>query len=204
MCSCEICLPLHLNGIHFLKRVIQDTRSIDCLESQVLVVKVTHKQALGGESVRLDVDVCPRDATQEARLANVGISADEEGSGVGIDRRQTPKMLPHLVEVQKRILEALDDGGHPTKRSTLQLLALEQRLAILEQADIVSGNRFNQMLGGRKLTESDAKVVGIVQGVEQILVERMNILQSGKALEDGAEFLGERLLREFDLSCIET
>lgn len=39
-------------------------------------------------------------------------------------------MLPNLVQVQKRVLESLQDCGHSTQRSPLQLLALEQRLSI--------------------------------------------------------------------------
>jgi hypothetical protein len=46
-------------------------------------------------------------------------------------------------------------------------------------------------------------VVRIVEGVEQILVERMDILQPGETLEDGAEFLGESLLGKLNLASIE-
>ena len=46
-------------------------------------------------------------------------------------------------------------------------------------------------------------MVCIVQCIEQVFVERMNVLQSGKAVEYGLEFLGERLGGEFDLSSVE-
>lgn len=112
-------------------------------------------------------------------------------------------MLSHLIEIQERIFEALADGGHATKRGPLELLALEERLAILEQTDIVSGNGLDQVLCGGELTERNAEVVGIVERVEQILVERMDILQSRETLEDGAELFGECFLGELDLSGVE-
>lgn len=60
------------------------------------------------------------------------------------------------------------------------------------------------MLGGGELTKGDSEVVGIVESVEKILVERMNILQAGKAVEDGAKFLRKGLLGELDLSSVES
>ena len=48
-------------------------------------------------------------------------------------------MLPHLIEVQERLLQLLDQSGHATQRGALKLLALEQRLGVLDEADIVSG-----------------------------------------------------------------
>lgn len=79
-------------------------------------------------------------------------------------------MLANLLEVDKRVFKAATDGGHATERSALQLLALEQRLRIFDETNIIAGNGFNQMLGSRNLTEGDAEVVGIIEGVHQILV----------------------------------
>ena len=59
------------------------------------------------------------------------------------------------------------------------------------------------MLGGGQLAKGDLEVVRIVEGVEQVLVERMNILQPGETLEDGAELLREGLLGKLDFSSIE-
>lgn len=198
-----IYIPLHLNGVHLLKRVVENTRGIDGLESQVLVVEVTDKQTLGSEGVGLDIDVGAGDAAQEAGLSDVGVAADDQSSGVGVNRGQTTQMLADLVEVHQRVLEALDEGSHATEGGTLELLALIQRLAILEKADIISGDGLDQVLGRRHLAEGDSEMVGIVEGVEQILVERMDILQSGKALEDGAKLLREGLLGELDLTGVE-
>jgi hypothetical protein len=180
---------LHLNGVHLLKRVIQNTGGIDGLEAEILVVEVTDKQTLCGESIGLNVDIGTSNALEETRLSDVGVTADKQCSSVGVDRRQTAEMLADLIEVHKRVLESLNEGGHATQSGPLELLALEQRLAVLEETDIIAGDGLNQMLGGGHLTEGDSEMVGIVEGVEEILVERMDVLQTRETLEDGAELL---------------
>jgi hypothetical protein len=194
---------LHLNGVHLLQGVIKDTWGIDSLESQVFVVKMAHKQTLGGESVWLNIHICASDAAEETRLSDVGVPADQKSTGVGINRRQTAQMLANLVKVHEGIFESLNDCSHTTKSSPFELLALEQRLRILDEAHVVSRDGLNQVLGCRQLTESDLEMVGIVQGVEEIFMERMDVLEAGETLEDGAKFLGEGLLGELDLSGVE-
>lgn len=48
---------------------------------------------------------------------------------------------------------------------------------------------FDQPLGGRELTESDAKVICVVERVHEVAVERVNILQTGEAIEDCLDLL---------------
>ena len=43
-------------------------------------------------------------------------------------------------------------------------------------------------------------MVGIVKGVQKILVERMDVLKTWEAIEDQRDLLAESLLRELDLS----
>lgn len=45
-------------------------------------------------------------------------------------------------------------------------------------------------------------MIGIIECVEQVLVERMDILKTRKRVEDEGELLTARLLREFDFSSI--
>ena len=123
---------LHFDGVHLFQRMIENTRSVNGLESQIFVIKMTDEQTLGSEGVGLDINIGTGNASQETRLANIGISTDEEGSSVGVDGRQTTKMLTHLIQIHEGIIKSLDDGGHTTQRGLLQLLALEQRLAIFE------------------------------------------------------------------------
>jgi hypothetical protein len=131
---------------------------------------MTDEQTLCGESIRLDIDIGTGDAAQEAGLSDIGVPADQESSGVGINGRETTQMLPNLLQVDKRILQTSADGGHTTQGGTLELLALKQRLSIFDEADIVARHGFDEMLGGRYLAESDSEVVGVIKGVHQILV----------------------------------
>lgn len=110
--------------------------------------QVTNVETLGRESVGLDLNICTRDILQERRFANVRETRNDKRTGVGIDGGQTAQMLPDLLEVDKRVLEPLADCGHATKRSLLQLLALEQRLSILQETDVVTGDGLDQRLGG--------------------------------------------------------
>lgn len=42
---------LHFNGVHLLERVVKDTRGVNDLPSEVLVVHVTNEQGFCGESI---------------------------------------------------------------------------------------------------------------------------------------------------------
>lgn len=194
---------LHLNGVHLLKRVIENTWGIDGLEAEVLVIEVADEQGLGGESVWLNIDIGSGDTSQERGLSDVWITADQEGSGVWVYRWETSQMLADLIQVQERILKTLADGGHASKGGALELLALEERLRILEQAYVISGNSLDQMLRRGQLAESDAEMVGIVEGVEKILVEWMDILESWESVENERNLLAESLLCELDLAGVE-
>jgi hypothetical protein len=67
-------------------------------------------------------------------------------------------MLPNLLQVHQRILEALANGCHTSKGRSLQLFALEERLAIFDQAHVVAGNGLDERLRGIELAQSDAEM----------------------------------------------
>ena len=76
---------LHLNGIPLLERMIKNTRCVNNLPAQVLVVGVSDVQRLGSERVRLDLDVGVGDLVEEGRLADVREAADEQCARVRVD-----------------------------------------------------------------------------------------------------------------------
>ena len=112
-------------------------------------------------------------------------------------------MLADLLEVLERTLETLGDGGHTTETSTLQLFALEERLCVLDKADIIAGNGLNEMLRGGELTKGDAEMVGIVERIHQGAVERMNVHQAGECVENRGDLLIEGLFGVLDLTSVE-
>lgn len=59
------------------------------------------------------------------------------------------------------------------------------------------------MLRGRELAKGYLEVVGVVEGIEEIFVEGVNILETGESIQNKLEFFGESLLREFDFSGVE-
>ena len=71
-------------------------QSLTDLPAKVLVVGVTHKQALGGKRIGLDLHVRTRDLVDKGRLANVGKARYEECARVGVNGRQTRQMLSDL------------------------------------------------------------------------------------------------------------
>lgn len=70
-------------------------------------------------------------------------------------------MLADLVEVQERLLETLDEGGHATQGGALELLALEQALGVFQEADVVARDGLDQVLRGRDLAQGHLEMVGI-------------------------------------------
>lgn len=54
------------------------------------------------------------------------------------------------------------------------------------------------------MTEGDSEMVGIVKSVEQILVERVDVLQARETVEDGRDLLGKGLCGIFDLTDVES
>ena len=54
------------------------------------------------------------------------------------------------------------------------------------------------------MAERNLEMVGIIQGVQKILVKWVDVLKSGEALEDLSELLREGFLGELDFSSIES
>ncbi len=79
-------------------------------------------------------------------------------------------MLSNLFEVEKGIFQSSTYRSHPTQSRTLELLALEERLCILEQSYIVPRYGFDQVLRGRQLAKGYTEVIGVVQCVKKVLI----------------------------------
>lgn len=112
-------------------------------------------------------------------------------------------MLSDLIKIQKRIFQSSTYGGHSSQCRTLKLLALKQRLRIFEETNIIARYDFDEMFCRGELTEGYAEVVGIVKGIEEIFVERMDVLEAGKAIKNQRKLLGEGFLCKFDFSSVE-
>ena len=135
---------LHLDSVHLLKRVVQDTGSVDDLPSEVLVVHVTNKEGFGGEGVLLcqlrilvqvhsctyglNVDIGSGDLVDETTLADIGVTTNKQCSGVGVDSWQSRDVLPDLLQVRQRILLPLHDSSHSTESGSFELFTSVERI----------------------------------------------------------------------------
>ena len=197
---------LHLDGVHLLEGMVEDTGGINHLPAQVLVVQMADKERLGGERVRLHVNVRAGDLVDEGRLADVRVATDEEGAGIGVDGGETGYVLPDLLEVGQRVFLTAHDGSHttvfvqnsvmfgeikgkgrqsgcmrpekhsPTERSALELLAAIQTVTKLEETDVVLRDLVNKVPCRARLAEGELVVVFVVKHVHEGRQERMEIL----------------------------
>ena len=71
-------------------------------------------------------------------------------------------MLADFLEELESLILTLHDGGHPTERGTLELLASVQAVTKLEQTDIVLGYLVDEMPGGTELTKGQLIVVLVI------------------------------------------
>ncbi len=56
---------LHFDGVHFIEAVVQDTRGVDDLVSEIFVFGMADVQGLGCKGIRLDLDVGFADGVDE-------------------------------------------------------------------------------------------------------------------------------------------
>lgn len=91
-------------------------------------------------------------------------------------------MLAHLLEVHERVFQPSTYRSHSAKGCALELLALEERLCIFEETDIVSGDSLNEVFSCRELAKGDAEVICIIERVQQVFMEGMYVLKTGKPL----------------------
>ena len=91
-------------------------------------------------------------------------------------------MLAHLLEVHKRVFQPPADRSHAAKGCSLELLALEERLCVFEETDVVPRDGFDEVLSGRELSKGYSEMVGVVKGIQEILMEGMYVLKTGKTL----------------------
>jgi len=57
-------------------------------------------------------ELCQELTVHEAALANIGLAADQQGAGVGVNGRQPTHVLPHLLQVSQAGSLLLHDGAH--------------------------------------------------------------------------------------------
>mmetsp|Transcript_14775 Transcript_14775/g.32614 ORF Transcript_14775/g.32614 Transcript_14775/m.32614 type:complete len:267 (+) Transcript_14775:1428-2228(+) len=199
----QSCDSLHLDSVALLQRSVQNTRRVYDLPAKEAVVHVAYEEGLGGEGVGLHVHVCAGHLVHERGLAHVGVAGQQQCAGVGVQGRQTRDVLAHLLEIAQGCFELLQHCAHATHGCALELLTPVERVSVLQQAQIVLRKARNQVLSSVHLSQGELEVVSVVQDVHKVCVEGVDVVQAGEVLQHRAQFLANRLLREFDLTHVE-
>ena len=95
--------------------MVQDTRGVDDLVSEIFVFGMADIQGLSCKGIRLDFDVGFADGVDEWGFADVGIACQEDGSFIRIDGGKTAQMFSDLFQVGKRGADFSDHGTDSTK-----------------------------------------------------------------------------------------
>mmetsp|Transcript_41582 Transcript_41582/g.104859 ORF Transcript_41582/g.104859 Transcript_41582/m.104859 type:complete len:257 (-) Transcript_41582:199-969(-) len=196
------------NGLHFdhiaaVQSSTQQTRGINHLPLEVLVVHVTHKQTLCGERIRLYVNVGTRDRVNEATLADVRVTAEDESTRVRIDARQTREMLTYHLQVAQTGVLLLEQSTHATESGTLQLFAAERCVSVLQETNKVLGQIVDQTTSHAQLCESTLVLVTIIENIAKVCVEGMNRVDVRKLGQNRSQLVVNRLRSVLDLALVE-
>jgi len=199
----QSCNGLHFNGVSLIKRVIQNTWRVNNLPSGVLVIGVSNEQVLGSESVGLNVNISIRDIVDKAGFTDIGEAGNDQGAGVGVDRRQSAQMLSDFFKIAQGRLKFLQQGTRATECSSLQLLGAIKRVGVLQKTHVVTGDAISDRFSLVTMTESELVMIFIVQHVHQISVEGVNIVQFGETIDNRSQFLIDRFLHKLDFTHVE-
>ena len=180
---------MHFDRVALLERLVKHTGRVDDLPADVLVVDVADVQALRRERIWLHLHVRTRHLVDERRLAHVRVAGDDDRARHRVDRRQTHHVLAHLLEVLERALLAHEHRAHPSERRALQRLAPVQRVAVLEQLDIIAADAIDELSRDVHLAESELVMVAVVEDVDQVRVERVDVVQPREVRQDLRELL---------------
>jgi hypothetical protein len=194
---------LHFDSVSLVELMVQNTGSINDLVASALMLGVTHEQTLRRESVRLNIDVSTSHVVDQTGLADVGETGQDESAGVRVNTGKSTQMLANLLEITQTRLELLDERAHTTESRSLELLASEQRVSVLQETHVISSDVVDDVLGLVDVTQSQLVMISIIQHVHEITVERMDVVQLGEAVDDGGELLVKRRLHELDLAHVE-
>ena len=104
---------------------------------QIFVIRMSHKQGFCCKSIRLNFNISSGDLVDKTGLSNIGKSANNDGTGVGIDARQPRQMLTYLFQIFQVLLLSLHNGRHSAQRGLFQLFASEKLINLVKNSNSV-------------------------------------------------------------------
>lgn len=131
---------LHFDGIPLIKRMVEDSGSVDNLPARVLVISMTDEKTLSSEGIWLNINVCIGQVINQTRFTNIGEPSKNEGPGIGVNSWKSTQMLSDFFQIAEGWLELLDKGTHSTESCSLQLFAPVEGISILQKSHIICSN----------------------------------------------------------------
>lgn len=161
------------------------------------------EHGFGGERVGLHIDVRSRDLVDEAGLADVGITGDDERAIGRVDGGQTRQMLANLLQIRQRRSKLSHARAHAVERkkttvrikqepadklssngdlpaqcSTLELLASVQTITELDKVQVIFRDVVHNGARSVDLTQGELVVISRVQNVHQVREKGVDILRN--------------------------
>ena len=96
-------------------------------------------------------------------------------------------MLPNLLQIRERSFELFDDSGHSTQSRSFQEFTAVQRIAKLQQTNVILGDVVDEGTCCIQLTKSELVVVTIIKNIDEIGIERMDALYNTIKKEMGPD-----------------
>merc|ERR1719369_2081676 len=98
--------------------MIQNSRGVYYLPTQIFVVGMSNIQRFCGESIGLYLHIGSSNLIYEARFSNIWKSTNDNCPGIWINGRQTTQMLSNLFQICQTLSLSFHNCSHSTQGST--------------------------------------------------------------------------------------
>lgn len=175
---------LHLNCVHFLKIVVQNSWRIYNLISKIVMFSVPDVECFSCEGIRLNLYIGSADTVNKTWFSDIRIASNENSSFIGIDGRQTCHMFPHFLQIGKWRSYFSDHCAHSTQSCSFEGFATIERISIFYQFKIISTHVFNHIFCCLDVSECQLVMVLIIEDIKKISVKWMDVFNFGEVVKD--------------------
>jgi len=189
-------LPFDL--VALLHGSVQEPRRVEDLEPPVAALEVPDAHALRGERIRCDLGLPRGDRPDQGALPHVRISGDHDRGQLRVEARDLPERDAGLHQGVQVPGHLADDGREAADGLLAEALHLLDRGAA-DAPRVLSGKVLG--LARRPVDGSQvlAELVPVHQEVDELTVERRELLQGREALHVSVEGALEGLSRGLHL-----
>jgi hypothetical protein len=117
------CKRLHFNCVSLIQRSVQNTRRIDALNLDVLVLSVSYVEILCGKRHGGNFDLGSGHFVDQTRFTNIGITKEKNRGSERIDRRKSSNVFSNFFQIDQTGSYSFDRSAHSSEGGYLQSLA---------------------------------------------------------------------------------